>query len=77
LLAASGYEVSFNPNDLERAEIVLSRDSSAGAIHAHDDSRILRLRDSSFAPRDMGPSIYRYDRIGLISAIEDKLSGAR
>ncbi len=77
LLSASGYEVSFNPNDLDRAEIVLSRDSSTETVNAHDDSRILRLRDSSFASRDNGPSIYRYDRIGLISAIEDKLSGVR
>ena len=77
LLSASGYEVSFNPNDLDRAEIVLSRELSPEADNANHDSRILRLRESSFAPQNMGPSIYRYDRIGLISAIEDKLSGAR
>ncbi len=77
LLSASGYEVSFNSNDRDRAEIVLSRESSKIDANANQDGRVLRLRDTSFAPREMGPSIYRYDRIGLISAIEDKLSGAR
>ncbi len=77
LLAASGYEVSFSSDDRDRAEIVLSRDTSSVASNAAEDNRVLRLRESSFSARDMGPSIYRYDRIGLISAIEDKLSGAR
>lgn len=77
LLSASGYEVSFNAADRDRAEIVLSRDTVPEPTGLNTDARILRLRDSSFAPRDMGSSIYRYDRIGLISAIEDKLSGIR
>jgi two-component system, chemotaxis family, sensor kinase CheA len=75
LLVASGYKVSFDEADRANAEIVLSRENVATET-AHEDARILRLRDSSYANKGNGSSIYRYDRIGLISAIEDKLSGA-
>jgi two-component system, chemotaxis family, sensor kinase CheA len=72
LLAASGYQVSFNETDRAAAQIIISRDGK----DAHTDSRLLRLRDQSHSLKGNGPSIYRYDRIGLISAIEAKLSGA-
>ncbi|HEV7233385.1 MAG TPA: Hpt domain-containing protein [Sphingorhabdus sp.] len=74
LLAASGYRVSFDEADREQAAIVLSR-GTQGQSEEQQDGRILRLRDSSHAAADMRSSIYRYDRIGLISAIEAKLSG--
>ena len=72
LLTASGYEVSFDRNDLGRAAVVLERGASAGQ---GEDPRVLHLRDTSHALDDRA-SIYRYDRIGLISAIEAKLAGA-
>ncbi len=76
LLAASGYQVSFDENDRAMAQVVIGRDDDSPDIVQKDD-RILRLRHESFVSRDKLPSIYRYDRIGLISAIEDKLSGVR
>lgn len=74
LLLASGYRVSFDAADREAAAVVLNRsDSDIG--RQVDDARILTLRDTSHSTTESRSSIYRYDRIGLISAIEAKLSG--
>lgn len=72
LLSASGYAVSFDRNDQSRAAIILHRDL-AKARKAVDDPRVLHLRDTSHATDAPIASIYRYDRLGLISAIEEKL----
>ena len=77
LLIASGYQVSYDPGDRENAEILLGKDDDADIEMAEHEGRLLRLRDSSFAAQSKNPSIYRYDRIGLISAIESKLAGGR
>ncbi len=74
LLSASGYEVSFDEADRIKAAIVLRREDGV-ADEASIDTRVLRLRDTGHSNRDTGPSIYRYDRVGLISAIEAKLAG--
>ena len=74
LLSASGYEVTFEESDRIKAAIVLSREDSI-ADETSVDARVLRLRDTGYSNRDTGPSIYRYDRVGLISAIEAKLAG--
>lgn len=72
LLDASGYAVSFDRNDQSKAAILLHRDI-AKARMAADDPRTLHLRDSSHIANEAVASIYRYDRLGLISAIEGKL----
>jgi len=72
LLGASGYTVSFDRSDQSKAAIVLHRDISKARMAA-DDPRTLHLRDSSHIANDAVASIYRYDRLGLISAIEDRL----
>jgi len=74
LLVASGYRVSFDASDRDAAAVVLNR-SERQMEKASDDARILTLRDTSHSTADSRSSIYRYDRIGLISAIEAKLSG--
>ena len=74
LLVASGYRVSFDASDRDAAAVVLNR-SEGEKERASDDARILTLRDTSHSTADSRSSIYRYDRIGLISAIEAKLSG--
>ncbi len=74
LLAASGYQVSFKEIDRLAAQIIISRDGKDARVQT-DDARLLRLRDQSNDLHGNGPSIYKYDRIGLISAIEAKLSG--
>ena len=75
LLVASGYRVSFESADRDDAVVVLSRGEEGQDALPHD-ARILRLRDTSHSASGIGASIYRYDRIGLISAIEAKLAGA-
>ena len=74
LLTASGYMVSFDAEDREQAAVVLSRSNDAEPAH-HDDARLLLLRDTVHVKPDARSSIYRYDRIGLLSAIEAKLAG--
>ena len=74
LLSASGYQVTFNEADRAKAAIVLNREDGSGH-ETTPDARVLRLRDTGHVNRDTGPSIYRYDRVGLISAIEAKLAG--
>ncbi len=76
LLNASGYRVSFDATDRLHAQIIIGRDDNESAADT-DDNRLLRLRQQSFVANEQLPSIYRYDRVGLISAIETKLSGAR
>ena len=73
LLTASGYAVSFDRNDEAQAAIILLRDIASTGT-ALDDPRLLQLRDSRSPTHDLAASIYRYDRDGLISAIEEKLA---
>lgn len=73
LLTASGYAVSFDQKDEAQAAVVLHRDASKARTNA-DDGRALHLRDSRHAVHEVGVSIYRYDRVGLITAIEERLA---
>lgn len=73
LLAASGYDVSFDAQDSGRAQVVLGR---AAADQQSDDKRRLALRDNVHTANDDSGSIYRYDRTSLIAAIEAKIAGA-
>lgn len=72
LLTASGYLVSFDEADRDSAAVILA---SAGDDEAAD-SRTVRLRSTVHALAEQKASIYRYDRLALISAIEAKLAGA-
>jgi two-component system, chemotaxis family, sensor kinase CheA len=74
LLAASGYEVSFDAKDKAQASVVLARGQRAASMAG--DGRVLQLRDAVHPQAEQRSSIYRYDRIALISAIEAKLAGA-
>jgi two-component system, chemotaxis family, sensor kinase CheA len=74
LLTASGYSVSFERMDQAQAAVVLHRDSAEPGASAADP-RALHLRDTSHVSNKEVSSIYRYDRVGLISAIEEKLAG--
>ena len=74
LLTASGYRVSYNEEDRASAAVILS---SAGANDAALDVRTVVLRDTVQAIGNQAASIYRYDRVALMSAIESKLAGAR
>lgn len=73
LLTASGYKVSFDEHDQPRAAIILQRDVAKARDRA-TDPRTLHLRDSNHSLAEPIASIYRYDGVGLISAIEEKLA---
>ena len=75
LLSASGYEVSFDPTDQSRAAVVLA--NGANTQKTAGDGRVVALRDSLQVKDEERGSIYRYDRLGLLSAIESKIVGAR
>ncbi|MEE9434125.1 MAG: chemotaxis protein CheA [Sphingorhabdus sp.] len=74
LLAASGYSVSHDERDEADASVIICTQTNADT--ASDEPRLLRLRDANHAGRGETGSIYRYDRAGLIAAIEQKLAGA-
>jgi two-component system chemotaxis sensor kinase CheA len=73
LLNASGYHVSFDEADREAASVILS---SSGAVDDVADDRTLLLRSNVHPAPEQKASIYRYDRLALISAIQAKLAGA-
>jgi len=75
LLSASGYEVSFDPTDQSRAAVVLA--NGANTEKTVGDGRLVALRDSLQVKDEERGTIYRYDRLGLLSAIESKIAGAR
>ena len=75
LLSASGYAISFEPKDKARAQVVLSRGEQDG--EPAKDGRLLKLRDSLHGQADDTGSIYRYDRVALIAAIDAKIAGVR
>jgi two-component system chemotaxis sensor kinase CheA len=75
LLTATGYEISFDEADRERAAVVLVRGASTGDLP--QDGRLVALRDTVQTGADEQGSIYRYDRMALLTAIESKVAGAR
>jgi two-component system chemotaxis sensor kinase CheA len=75
LLSASGYAISFDPKDKSIAQVVLSRGEQDG--NPVKDGRLLKLRDSVHQQADDAGSIYRYDRVALIAAIDAKIAGVR
>jgi two-component system, chemotaxis family, sensor kinase CheA len=74
LLTASGYRVSFDEADRAIASVILT--SATRIEPVVDDNRTVRLREAVRADDDQVASIYRYDRVGLMAAIESKLAGA-
>jgi two-component system, chemotaxis family, sensor kinase CheA len=73
LLTASGYNVSFDEADRAAAAVILASEGDA----AESDPRTVHLRSTVHAIAEQRASIYRYDRLGLMSAIEAKVAGAR
>lgn len=74
LLETSGYRVAFELAPGETASVVLSSDdaSPSGA----EAAPVVRLRRRRVASAG-DDSVYRYDRAGMLSALEAKVAGAR
>lgn len=74
LLMASGYRVTFDEAERSGAAVILS---PAHAASAADENRTVLLRDSVHPTDSNIATIYRYDRVSLMTAIEAKVAGAR
>lgn len=78
LLSAAGYRVSTERQDAAIADVILTMESShSGNIsNLFDDNHknLVRLRQNMAINENMPDSIYRYDRLGLLAAIEAKIS---
>lgn len=72
LLRGSGYAVSFDPADRERAQIIIAPEGKTEESEKAR-GRLIRLRDK-MAQTGKKESIYRYDRFGLLAAIEQKIA---
>jgi two-component system chemotaxis sensor kinase CheA len=75
LLTASGYKVSFEEADKPAAAVVLVRGGSM--VGSAQDGRVVPLRETLQPTGMEHGSVYKYDRLGLLSAIESKIAGAR
>ena len=73
LLEASGYRVTTRLAPGETAAVVLSSDDAApGPAEA---APVVRLRRRRAAAGQEDDSVYRYDRAGLLSALQSKVAG--
>lgn len=74
LLNAAGYRVSTDHNDADMADVVLAMESRESAEPMHAGENRVNLRQNLAANENKVDSIYRYDRLGLLAAIEAKIS---
>ncbi|RYY24133.1 MAG: chemotaxis protein CheA [Sphingomonadales bacterium] len=75
LLETSGYRVAFELAPGETASVVLSSDDASP--DRAEAAPVVRLRRRRVASGAEDESVYRYDRAGLISALEAKTAGRR
>jgi len=75
LLEAAGYEVSTDPSDRNRADVHLTGERDD--LPVSDSGAVLRLRERLQPEGRAADSIYRYDRVALLSAISAKIAGGR
>lgn len=68
LIAKAGYEVRYHLNDGEKAEICIASDDID--IISPEAGEVIALRDKPIAA-DNGNSVYRYDRIGILGALQN------
>lgn len=73
LLESSGYRVAFDLAPGETASVVLSSDD-ASPVHA-EATPVVRLRRRRVAADQGDDSVYRYDRAGLLSALQARTAG--
>ncbi|MEP9357316.1 chemotaxis protein CheA [Sphingomonas sp. KR3-1] len=73
LLEASGYRVALRLAPGETPAVVLSSDDKGGP--QGEEAPVVRLRRKRAAGGAGDDSVYRYDRAGLLSALEARVSG--
>jgi two-component system chemotaxis sensor kinase CheA len=75
MLEAAGYRVVTELGAGENASVVLAADDVCPSMGAQ--APIIRLRRRKAAKGQADDSVYRYDRAGLLSALEARVAGAR
>jgi two-component system, chemotaxis family, sensor kinase CheA len=73
ILEAAGYRVATELAPGEKAAVVLSAEDSAGDAGAF--APVVRLRRRKAARNQSDDSVYRYDRAGLLAALEARVAG--
>lgn len=71
LLSAAGYRVTTDKEDAQNADVILSLEGQDEQQYHADN--IVNLRNN-VAVNENHNSIYRYDRLGLLAAIEEKIA---
>ncbi len=72
LLKATGYRISTNIEDIKKADVILSFEDQDNDI-GFDSKNCVNLRKNMAVNENIN-SIYRYDRLGLLAAIEDRIA---
>jgi len=73
LLKAAGYQVSTSASDSDNADVILCMDTNV-PDNIDSSNKLVSLRRNIAANENSRNSIYRYDRLGLLAAIESKVS---
>jgi len=73
LLNAAGYRVSTDVNDADVADVILKMDDDQSAPETIANNQV-NIRQNIAANENTQNSIYRYDRLSLLAAIESKIS---
>lgn len=73
LLNAAGYRVSVDENDANNADVILAMETEQAATDKVATNQVT-LRQNLAANENMSNSVYRYDRLSLLAAIESKIS---
>ncbi len=73
LLNAAGYRVSTDEKDAENADVILAMDADDVKSEEVPNNQV-NLRQNMAANENIPNSIYRYDRLSLLAAIESKIS---
>ena len=73
LLSAAGYQVSMDETDADYADVIVAMDSDEIIPDKFANNQV-NLRKNIAANENIPNSIYRYDQLSLLAAIESKIS---
>lgn len=79
MLNAAGYRVSTDAKDADHADVILAMEHSGGTSAGNTSAgeqapNRVNLRHNLAVNENRPNSVYRYDRLGLLAAIESKIS---
>ena len=72
LVESAGYEVIFSDQDVGADVVILAEDQERSSDD--NDSHVVRLRSDLHGYERADESVYRYDRVGLLTALQSKMA---